>query len=351
MNATASPRRLGFAIVGLGMIADFHAQAIAKVNGAQLVGVMSRDPVKARAFAAKHQVPFTTTSVDELLARPEVDVVCITTPAGAHLDPALAAIRAGKHLVIEKPIEITTERVDEILRAADAAAVKVAAIFQGRFGDGARTVKAALDAGRFGRIVLASAYVKWHRTAQYYTGYRGSPDLDGGGVLLNQAIHAVDLLLWFAGMPTEVFCYATRRVHTEIQSEDTVSGTLRFANGALGVVEASTAAWPGWQRRIEICGEHGSVSLEDDHIARWEFSPARPEDATLRSAKDTAALGTGASAPNAINFEGHRRQIQDLVDAIREQRPVAIDGWEARKPVAVIRALYASAQRGGPVKL
>jgi predicted dehydrogenase len=351
MLTTPSARPLGFAIVGLGMIADFHAQAIAQVSGARLCGVMSRDRAKGDAFAAKHGVAFVTTDLDELLRRPEIDVVCITTPAGAHLEPALAAIQAGKHLVIEKPIEITTERADRILDAAAAAGVKIAAIFQGRFGQGARTLKAALDAGRFGRMVLASADIKWHRQPAYYTGYRGTWELDGGGVLINQAIHGVDLLLWFAGLPTEVFCHATRRLHTGIQAEDTLSASLRFASGALGTIEASTALWPGWQRRIEICGENGSASLEDDHLARWDFRTAQPEDAVIQRAKDDAALGSGSSAPNAINFEGHRRQIQDLVDAIRERRPVAIDGREARKPVAVIRALYASAQGGRPVTL
>src|SRR2546423_6012268 len=154
---------IGFGIVGLGMIADFHAQAIAHVSGAKLVGVASRNSENARAFAQKHGVPFSTSSIDELISRADVNVVCITTPSGAHLEPALAAVRAGKHLVVEKPIEITTERADELLHAADIAGVKISPIFQARFGRGARTLKAAIDAGRFGRLVLASCYVKWHR--------------------------------------------------------------------------------------------------------------------------------------------------------------------------------------------
>jgi UDP-N-acetyl-2-amino-2-deoxyglucuronate dehydrogenase len=346
-----SPRTFGFGIIGVGMIADFHARAIAGVPGARLIGVASRNAENARAFAAKHGAPFSTTSVDELVARPDIEVVCITTPSGAHLEPALAAARAGKHLVVEKPIEVTTERADELLRAADAAGVKVSPIFQARFGDGARTLKAALEAGRFGRIVLASAYVKWHRTAQYYTGWKGTLKLDGGGALINQAIHAIDLLQWFAGLPTEVFCWKTRRVHTGIEAEDTATATLRFPDGALGTIEASTALWPGWSRKLEICGEHGSVVLEDDFLARWEFREARPEDEGIRAAKDTKALGSGASAPNAINFQGHLRQIQDLLDAIREKRAPKIDGHEARKAVALIRALYTSAETGRSVKL
>ena len=342
---------LGFGIVGLGVIADFHAQAIAQLTGARLVGVASRNLEKSRAFAQKHGVSFAAASVEELVARPGVDVVCITTSSGAHLEPALVAIRAGKHVVIEKPIEITTERVDEILRAADAAGVRVVPIFQGRFGDGARTVKAALTAGRFGRLVLASAYVKWHRTAQYYTGTRGTLAVDGGGAVMSQAIHAVDLLQWFAGMPAEVFCWSRRRVHSAIESEDTASATLRFPDGALGVIEATTAPWPGWQRQLEICGEHGSVVLENDHLARWEFRESQPGDEAIRAAKPNAALGSGASRPDAISIVGHQRQLQDLTDALRAGRAPALDGHEGRKAVALVRALYASAASGVPVRI
>jgi UDP-N-acetyl-2-amino-2-deoxyglucuronate dehydrogenase len=346
----ASPS-LGFAIYGLGMVADFHAQAIAHLQGANLVAVATRNPEKARAFAQKHNVPFATASLAELVARPEVDVVCITTSSGAHLEPALAAIRAGKHVIIEKPIEITTERVDQILEAARLARVWVMPIFQGRFGEGARTVKAAIAAGRAGRLVLASAYVKWHRGPQYYTGTRGTLGIDGGGVIMAQAIHGLDLLQWFAGMPAEVFAWSTRRVYTHIEAEDTACAALKFKDGALGTVEASTALWPGWQRRLEICGENGSIALEDDHITRWEFKEPQPGDEAIRAAKDKAALGTGASAPNTIGFVGHQRQMQDLVDALREGRPPALDGQEGRKAVTLVCAIYASAESGQPVRV
>lgn len=349
MHSSSAP--LGFGIVGLGMVAEFHAQAIGRVTGAKLVGVASRDVEKGRTFAAKHGAMDVCGSVEELVARPGIDVVCVTTPASVHRETALAAIAAGKHLVIEKPLEITVERADEILRAADAAGVKIAAIFQGRFGDGTQTVKAAVDAGRLGRMVMASVAVKWHRTAQYYSGTRGTWAVDGGGAAMAQAIHGIDLLQWFAGMPVEVFAWATRRVHTGIEAEDTTCATLKFGDGALGTIEASTALWPGWQRRIELCGAHGSVALEDDRITRWEFRDSRPEDEEIRTAKDSAALGSGASAPNAISFVGHQRQIQDLVDAIREGRRPAVDGHEGRKAVAIVRAMYESAERGTVVKV
>ncbi|NBR10358.1 MAG: gfo/Idh/MocA family oxidoreductase, partial [Opitutaceae bacterium] len=231
------------------------------------------------------------------------------------------------------------------------AGVRLAPIFQARFGVGAQTVKAALEAGRFGRLVLASAYVKWHRPATYYTGWKGTLALDGGGAVINQAIHGLDLLQWFAGLPSEVFAWTARRVHTAIEAEDTACAALRFPSGALGTIEATTALWPGWSRRIELGGEHGSVCLEDDHIARWDFAREEPGDAAIRDAKLTNALGSGASAPNAISFTGHLRQIQDLIDAVRENRPLAIDGHEGRKAVALVNAIYASAQTGAPVRL
>ncbi len=348
---SAPSRTYGFGIIGVGMIADFHAQAIAHSRGGKLVGIATRNAENARAFAAKHGVPLATTSVDELVARPDIDVICITTPSGAHLEPALAAVRAGKHLVVEKPIEITTERANELLRAADARGVRIAPIFQARFGEGARTLKAAIDAGRFGRIVLASAYVKWHRSREYYTGWKGTLALDGGGALINQAIHAIDLLQWFAGLPEEVFCWKTRRVYGHIEAEDTASATLRFPSGALGSIEACTAGWPGWGRRVEIVGELGSARLEDDRLDKWEFRDVQPGDEAIRAAKADPNAQFGAGAANAITHHGHLRQIQDLIDALDAGRPVAIDGHEARKAVALIRALYRSAGSGTPVRL
>jgi len=337
---------LGFAIVGTGMIAGYHAQAIAQTPGACLVGVVSRSPDKGRAFAAQHHIPVITATVEEMIARPDVQVINVTTPSGAHLEPALAAIRAGRHVVIEKPVETTPARVDQINAAAEKAGVKVAAIFQGRFGSGAQTVKAALSAGRLGRLVLASAYVKWHRAVEYYKSpWKGTWDLDGGGALMNQAIHGVDLLQWFAGLPAEVSGQVTRRVHTGIQADDTT------VDGALGTIEASTALWPGWSRRIELCGEHGSICLEDDHIARWDFSKVAPGDDVIRNARRDDALGSGAGVPGGISLAGHLRQIGDLVAAVRDNRPPAIDGREGRKAVTLVHAIYESAKSGQSVRL
>jgi UDP-N-acetyl-2-amino-2-deoxyglucuronate dehydrogenase len=343
---------LGFGIIGLGLIADFHAQAIAEAAGAKLVAVCGRSAEKARAFADKHGAAFSTTDLAAFLACPDLDVVCIATPSGAHLEPTLAAARAGKHIVIEKPIEITLARTDALLAGVAATGVKMMPIFQSRFGDGARTVKAAVAAGRLGRLTLASAYVKWHRSAGYYSdSWHGTFALDGGGALINQAIHAVDLLQWFAGLPTDVFSWNTRRVHSKIEVEDTAVASLRYPDGALGTIEATTAAFPGWARRIELCGENGSITLEDDRILRWDFRTAQPEDAAILAAKPDDTMRSGAGSPGAMSHLGHLRQIENFIAAIRTGSPLDVDGPEARKAVALILALYASAKSGAPVKL
>ncbi len=340
---------LGFGFIGAGAIANFHARAVATARGARAIGVVSRRRVTAEAFAKEHGLGFASDDVGELLRQPGLDAVCITTPSALHLEPALAAIRAGKHLMIEKPIDATVEGTDRILAEADKAGVRVGSIFQARFGDAARQVKAAIDAGRFGRMVLASCYVKWNRTSEYYTGWKGKLAEDGGGVIINQAIHGVDLLQWFAGMPVKVFAWSTQRVHA-IESEDTCVAALQFGSGAFGTNEGTTATWPGWSRRIELCGEHGAVVMEDDDIARWDFRVARPEDEKIRSLRE-AAMGSGAAAPMNIRIEGHQRQIQDFIDGIRENRPFFIEGREARKAVVLVRAIYDSAAKGMPVEL
>ncbi len=354
MAQSIESNSISFGLVGAGMIANYHAKAIkalaAKLN-IRLVGVLGLTADEAVQFAQKHELPFHTDDPEIFFARPDIQVVCIVTPSGAHLEPALRAIAAGKHLIVEKPLEITVERVDALLDAASAAGVKVAAIFQARFSAGARAVKDAIEAGRFGRLCLCSAYVKWHRTAQYYSGWKGTLALDGGGAVINQAIHAVDLLQWLAGMPDEVFAWKTRRVHLGIEAEDTACAALKFASGALGTIEATTAAYPGWERRIEICGETGSAAIEDDRIVRWDFRDARPEDAALRALGAGAGAGSGAAAPDQISFEGHQKQIEDMVVALRGNTPLLIDGRQARNTVALVRAIYESAESGAVVKL
>jgi predicted dehydrogenase len=350
----AANQPLGFGIIGVGMVADFHAwaiQAAAATHNLRLVGVMGPSAERVQAFAQRHAVPFHTTDIDALLAREDIQVVCIVTPSGAHLEPALKAIRAGKHLVVEKPLEITLARADQIIAAANLADLKICAISQARFAPGAQALKHALDAGRFGRLVLCSAYVKWHRNADYYQGWKGTLALDGGGAVINQAIHAVDLLTWLAGPPVEVFARTTRRVHLGIEAEDTASANFVFANGALGVLEATTAAFPGWSRRVEICGEFGSVALEDEAVVRWDFANSQEEDELIRTNLSKKSGASGALAANGISFEGHQKHIEEIANAIRFNSVLTVDAAQARATVALVRAIYDSANSRQPVRL
>ena len=345
---------IGFGLVGTGVIAHNHAQAIQALAGQydlKLVGVLGRSDAKAREFAEKYAIPVASVDPASFFSRSDIHVACILTPSGLHLEPAFQAIRAGKHLLVEKPLEINVERVDAMLGAADAAGVCVECIFQARFTEGARALKNAIEAGRFGRLCLCSAYIKWHRGAPYYTGWKGTLDIDGGGAVINQSIHAIDLLQWLVGMPAEIFAWKTRRVHTGIEAEDTACATLRFADGAMGSIEATTAAWPGWERRIEICGEFGSVALEDEKVVRWDFREARAEDAEILAQATRNTTRTGAGASNIIGFEGHRLQIEQMVIALRQGAPMPIGGRAARNAVALVRALYESAERGLPVRI
>jgi predicted dehydrogenase len=251
-------------------------------------------------------------------------------------------------VLCEKPLEISTPKVDAILAAAQAANRRVGVVLPARLGDGARRVEAAVRDGRLGRLTLGSAYVKWWRTDDYYRAnrWRGTWAVDGGGALMNQGIHAVDLLLWLAGMPAEVSAFSATLAHAQIEVEDTLTAILRFPHGALGVIECATSCAPGSSRRIELCGSRGSITLEDDAIVRWEFDEARPGDEAVRAGARGSAIGGGSADPRAIGIEGHRRVIADMVLALREGRAPAVPGLEGRRSVALIEAIYASARTG-----
>ena len=336
---------LRFAIIGTGNIADFHARAIQLVPDATLVAVHSRRAQPGQSFANKYGAAYLS-DYAALLARPDVDAVCLTTPSGTHAELGLAAARAGKHVLSEKPLDISTTRIDELVAACEQHNVQLGAIFQARFGPGARALKAAIEAGRFGQLAWASAYVPWFRSAQYYAsaGWRGTWQLDGGGALMNQSIHAIDLLLWLAGDWAQVSARCTNALHADLEVEDTAMAWIQFRNGALGVVQGSTACYPGEPKRVEFKGSAGSATLVDDQPTLWQFADERPGDDLVRDWVNRAQIGGGASDPTAISIEGHRAQIEDFVAAIRENRPPAIPGREGRRAVELINAIYASSR-------
>lgn len=350
------PDQLGFAIVGCGMIARFHARAIAEIPQARVAALVSRTPANGQKLIEETKVPacpvFAT--VEEAIEAPGVDGVIITTPSGAHLEPALASAAAGKHVVVEKPLEITGERCERIIEACDRHRVKLCTIFPSRFADSNMTLKAAVDAGKFGRLTLGEASNKWWRSQAYYDegGWKGTLALDGGGALMNQAIHNVDLLLWMMGPATHVSGLTATLAHERIEVEDTAVAAIRFKSGALGVLMATTSVHPGYPKQIAIHGDKGSAVIEQEDVLKWDFSPATPEDDEVkrRFAAKVGASG-GAADPKAISHEGHRRQLADFVDAIRGNRQPKVDGREGKRAVDLICAIYESNRTGKTIEL
>ena len=343
----------GFAIVGCGMISEFHSAAIDEMELGQLVAVSSRQAENAQLLVDRYGVE-AYSDYNQMLQRDDIDIVCICTPSGAHMEPAVAAAKAGKHVVVEKPLEITLDRCDAITRACKENSVRLCAIFNSRFSEASQVVKRTVESGRLGRLVLGDAYVKWWRTQDYYDsgGWRGTWNLDGGGALMNQSIHAIDFLQYLMGPVKSLQAFTDTLAHERIEVEDVAAAVLRFESGALGVIEGTTAAYPGWLRKIEISGTKGSIVLEDEDIVKWEFEEAQPIDKEIQAQFATRKSGGGgASDPRAISHDNHRRQMENLIYSIDRGEPHLVDGSEGRKAVEIILAIYQSNQEGQVVNL
>lgn len=344
-------KQFGFGIVGAGMISHFHAKAISEIPNARLIGVYSI--VNAGDFARQHScVAYET--LEEMLANPEIDIVCICTPSGTHEEPAVTSIEAGKHCLVEKPLDVTVERCDQILEAARKTGVKVGSIFPSRFYEASRQLKKAIDEKRFGDLVLGDAYVKWYRTEAYYNSgqWRGTWKYDGGGALMNQGIHSIDLLQWYMGPVESVQAVAANAWHKDIEVEDTIVSTVKFRNGALGTIECSTSVFPGALKRIEIMGNKGTAVLEEDNFITWQFEQENEEDKEIRNSIQSGKVSHGgASNPADISFVGHQKQIEDFIHAIETDTTPFVDGYEGRKSVEIICAIYESARLGTMIKL
>jgi predicted dehydrogenase len=292
--------------------------------------------------------------VAPVLARRDVHIIVICTPSGAHMEPAVAAAKAGKHVVVEKPLEITLERCDAIIDACRRNGVQLCTIFPSRFADANQTVKKAVDAGRFGRVTLGETACKWWRPQSYYDegGWKGTLALDGGGALMNQAIHNVDLLLWMMGPVRQIAGFTATLAHERIEVEDTAVACVRFTSGALGVIQATTSVHPGLPKTIAIHGDRGTVVIEQEDVLRWDFTPETGEDRAIRQ-RFTQKVGAsgGSSNPAAISHVYHARQLADFVRALKTGSRPLVDGSEGRKAVEVILGIYESARTGRAVSL
>ena len=337
---------IGFGLVGYGLIGKVHAEVIRAIAGARLLAVCGRDLNRTADFAARFGSTGYT-DYDDFLKHPGLQVVGICTPNGTHAELGIRAAKAGKHVLVEKPIEIDLDRADRLIDACGNAGVKLGVIFQSRFLPAVQKIKRSIDDGKLGRLILGDAYVKWYRAPEYYApgSWHGTLSLDGGGALINQAIHTVDLLRWIMGPVEKIFAMKAALRYPQIEGEDTLVASLRFKNGALGVIEAATSAKPGFKRRLEISGERGTLILDGDTISCWAI------DGETEEADTGEQITDGSSDPAAISNEGHRRQIEDMIKAVKEDRAPLIDGREGRKSLELVSALYKSAITGEPVNM
>jgi len=337
--------KVRFGVIGCGGIGHLHAKLISELEGTALVAVSDQAEQKARSVAERYHAEWYTEN-ERLLARKDIDVVCVCTPSGTHSDIGIQAAQAGKHVLVEKPMDVTLEKADRLIAACRKANVKLGVIFQLRFFEASKQVKKAIESGKLGKLVLGDCYMKFYRTQAYYdqATWRGTWELDGGGALMNQGIHGVDLLQWLMGPVKSVYAYMDILAHRDIEVEDAAVALLRFENGALGVIEGSTAVYPEAQQRLEIHGTNGTVVLEGTEltwIKRWNLMEGNGEP--VPETKDMEIL-TGPEAVAALGGMGHRMQIEDMANAVRGHREPLVSGGEGRKSLEIVLALYQSAR-------
>lgn len=332
-------------ILGGGGISDTHARAASAIPGVEIAAVHGDNAEKALRLATALRVPGYPT-LEAFLAHRPMDVVAIGSPSGCHATQALACARAGLHVLVEKPMAVTAEDAGKLVEACEATGVRLGVFFQDRLQPDFVRLKAFLDAGGLGRILLVAGHVKWYRPPEYYgtSRWRGTWALDGGGAVMNQGIHTLDLMLHLLGDVATVSARAGALRH-DIEVEDTAVATLTFRSGALGTFEATTAAYPGYKRRLEISGERGTLVVEHDRVVAADLMPGFASFA----ASPAAAIGESAASHLVSDATPHRRIFEDFLRALREGTRPICDGREGRRSIDLVLALYASARTGTAV--
>src|SRR5436190_5531192 len=329
-------------LIGGGNITETHARAARAIPGVEISAIHGTNNEKIARLCHEHGgTPYQ--DFDAFLRHRPMDLVIIGSPSGLHATQGIAATRQGLHVLSEKPIEISTARTDSLIEAAKKSNVQLGVIFQDRMKPHIRQLKSWLDQGLLGRPIIVDARVKWYRPPEYYSNsrWRGTFALDGGGALINQGIHTVDLLLWLLGDVVRVQARTGTLLH-KIEAEDTAAAILEFTSGALGILHATTAAYPGYPRRVEISGTGGKVILEHDRIIA----------ANLRNTPQAAAsadLDENESASSAVvsDFRGHQTVLEDFLQAIEHHRAPACDGPEGRRSIGLVESIYRAAKTPG----
>lgn len=332
-------------IIGTGAIAGIHAAAIKAIKNAELVAVCSSSPDRARKAEAKFGVK-AYSDIQAFLTHTDLEVICICTASGRHLEPALAAAKAGKHLIIEKPIEVTLARADQLIEACQTHGVKLAVIFQNRFSSDYQKLKSAVEAGLFGKLLMGNAYVNWFRNEEYYgkSDWKGTIEIDGGGAFINQGIHTIDLLLDLMGEVDAVYAQVKTAYH-QIEGEDLGVAIVNFKNGALGNITSATALYPGLPERIEIFGTEGSAILEAGKITQWEIKGSK----STKIESDVISA-SGAADPMAISGLLHQKQWDEFISSLETGDDYSVDGPTSRRSLELIRAIYISSKKKELIK-
>lgn len=351
-------KRWKVAICGVGGVGEWHMSVLKRSEEAELVAVCDIKPENAQKAINKHGLHHLPvyTDLKKMLDETAVEAVHIATPSGAHMDPAITIMEAGRHVICEKPIEIQLPKIDRMIETAIRKNVRLAGIFQNRWNRANRAIADAAHAGRFGRITYAGSHTPWYRTDQYYRdgGWRGTWALDGGGAIMNQSVHAIDLIQWICGPIRQVSAYGSSLIHPEIEVEDTLAASVLFENGAYGVIMGATSMWPGGPVRIEVGGEKGTA-VSENGLQRWRFADEKEEESKAFrervNAGQTNTTGGGAN-PQDVPQWMHAENIKHIYKSWEAGKDAETAGPEARKAVAIILALYESAKKGGaPVKV
>ncbi|MCQ6264074.1 Gfo/Idh/MocA family oxidoreductase [Fictibacillus sp. WQ 8-8] len=352
-------KKIRFAIIGCGVISDTHQAQIQSIEGAELVAVADHDEQKARMLAEKANADWYV-DYKKMLERDDIDVVNVLTPSGLHAEMTVAAARAGKHVICEKPLDTTLEKARKLVEECRKANVKLSIISQHRFDPSTIQVKQLIEDGKLGNMVLGQAAVNWYRSQEYYDSgeWRGTWKMDGGGALMNQSIHTIDLLQYFMGPVESVYAHTATLAHERIEVEDVAVATIKFKNGSLGTISGTTSAFPGLSARLEVFGTAGTAVIDNDILTNLYLKdvPSNTSDHYSVQSENLAnskmnQRGTGATDPGSIEGNSHRLQLVDMIEAIKEDREPLVNGEEGIKPLEIILAIYESANTGKPVEI
>lgn len=343
------PKEFHFAVIGCGGISNLHIKQIQSIPNAKLIAVADEVEAKAKEYGELYDVDWYV-GYNEMLKRDDIDIVNIVTPSGLHSKIAIDVAKSGKHVIVEKPIDVTLEKANEMLRVCKESNVKLTVIFQHRFDAATRKINNEIKEGKFGELIMGQASIHWYRSQAYYDSgaWRGTWELDGGGVLMNQSIHTIDLLQLFMGPVESVFAHTATKAHERIEVEDVAVATIKFKSGALGTITATTAAFPGLSTRIDIFGTKATAIIQDDKLTHCYYIEENNNDLIPRDNTENIAetLILENHQENA-----HRLQFLDMMDAIKNDREPEVNGLEGIKSLEIILAIYKSAQLGKEISL